>query len=266
MKIVAHIPGKEILERNLKRIERAAANGFGVELQLTADVLENVPLKFFAKVKEILKEKPVTFHAPFLDLNPGAVDSYVREATIKRYREMKPIEEILNPEGIVFHSGFHPRKILPIYDRWFRNCVDTFQQIADLFKNTKIAIENVFDETPEHLIKLISAIDRENAGICLDIGHWKIFSSLPLSEWIESCKDKLFEFHIHDNDGKNDLHIAAGEGTIDFSDLIKLLNSKKNISQILTMEAKTEEDQLKSYNFILSNLQGVKNGNTTLSS
>jgi len=265
MKTVAHIPGKELLDTNLERIERAVSNGFGVELQLTADVLEKVPLKFFAKIKEILKEKPVTFHAPFLDLNPGAVDNYIREATIRRYKEMKPIEEILNPEVIVFHSGFHPRKILPIYDRWFTNCVDTFKQVAELFQNTKLAIENVFDETPEHLIKLVSAIDRENVGVCLDIGHWKIFSTLPLSKWIESFQNKLFEFHIHDNDGKDDIHIAAGEGVIDFSDLIKFLNNQKEISQIITLEAKSEENQLKSYNFIFSNLQGVKNGNTSLS-
>ncbi len=253
MKVIAHIPGKEILDRNIERIERAVSNGFGVELQITADVLENVPLKFFAKIKEVINNNPVTFHAPFIDLNPGAIDSYVREATIKRYKEMRPITEILNPEVIVFHSGFHPRKILPIYNSWFSNCVNTFRYISDIFGNTRLAIENVFDETPEHLLKLISAIDKKNIGICIDIGHWKIFSSLPLSEWIKNSSDKLFEFHIHDNDGKNDLHIAAGDGVINFSSLIEFINRSEE-SALFTLEAKSEKDQVKSYNFIFGNV------------
>ncbi|WP_457567370.1 sugar phosphate isomerase/epimerase family protein [Desulfurobacterium sp.] len=254
MKITAHIPGKAIIE-NPERIERTINRNFGVELQLTADVLEKVPLKFFSGLAEKLRDKPVTFHAPFMDLNPGAIDKYVREATLKRFKELKSVAEILNPEVIVFHSGFHPRKILPVYDRWIKNCVETFRQVCEMFPGTKIAIENVFDEVPDQIEELTDKIGKENAGVCIDVGHLNLFSKVPIKEWLNRLDRKIFEFHIHDNDGDADLHAAAGTGTVDFTDVFAFLKNQKT-SPIITLEAKTEEDQIKSYDFLINNLTG----------
>ncbi|WP_457569333.1 sugar phosphate isomerase/epimerase family protein [Desulfurobacterium sp.] len=264
MKITAHIPGRDIIN-DPERIYRTLNRNFGIELQLTADVLENVPIKFFSKLADTTGNKPVTFHAPFMDLNPGAIDRYVREATVKRFKELQPVAKILNPEVIVFHSGFHPRKILPVYDRWIKNCVETFKQVCDMFPDSKIAVENVFDEVPDYLNEILEKVNAENIGVCIDVGHLNLFSKLPLKDWLNYFNNKIFEFHIHDNDGINDLHIAAGSGTIDFSDLFSFLKTNGSDSIILTLEAKTEEDQLKSFQFLTNNLTGDDNGNTNIS-
>ncbi|WP_456438411.1 sugar phosphate isomerase/epimerase family protein [Desulfurobacterium sp.] len=264
MKITGHIPGRDIIE-NPERIERTLNRNLGIELQLTADVLEKVPLKFFSKLAEKLADKPVTFHAPFMDLNPGAIDKYVREATLKRFKELKPAAEILKPEVIVFHSGFYPRKVLPVYDKWIKNCVETFKEVCDLFPETKIAVENVFDDVPDYLNELLEKVNRKNMGICIDVGHLNIFSKLPLKDWLNLFADKIFEFHIHDNDGINDLHIAAGNGTFNFQPLFDFLKENRENPLILTLEAKTEKDQMESFQFLINNLAGDEDGNKNIS-
>ncbi|WP_456397631.1 sugar phosphate isomerase/epimerase family protein [Desulfurobacterium sp.] len=264
MKITAHIPGKDVID-NPERIHRTLNRSFGIELQLTADVLENVPLKFFSRLAEMVENKPVTFHAPFIDLNPGAIDRYVREATVKRFKELQPVAKILNPEVIVFHSGFHPRKTLPVYDKWIKNCVETFKQVCDMFPDSRIAIENVFDEVPDYLNEILEKVNTSNIGVCIDVGHLNLFSKLPLKNWLNYFNNKIFEFHIHDNDGIDDLHIAAGSGTIDFNDFFSFLKTRTSNFPILTLEAKTEEDQLKSFQFLTNNLRGDDNENTNIS-
>ena len=48
----------------------------------------------------------VTVHAPFFDLNPGAIEPYVFEATAIRFRQTMAASARLGARTIVFHPGY----------------------------------------------------------------------------------------------------------------------------------------------------------------
>jgi sugar phosphate isomerase/epimerase len=63
---------------------------------------------------------------------------------------------------------------------------------------------------------------------CFDIGHAHMTGSL-VSEF-ETMAERIRSTHIHDNDGKNDLHAypLVGKGTIDWAASMKMLTSRLN--------------------------------------
>jgi endonuclease IV len=48
----------------------------------------------------------ITVHAPFFDLNPGALDPYVFEATAIRCRQTLAAADRLGARLVVFHPGY----------------------------------------------------------------------------------------------------------------------------------------------------------------
>ncbi|ADY73118.1 Xylose isomerase domain-containing protein TIM barrel [Desulfurobacterium thermolithotrophum DSM 11699] len=247
MKIVGHVSGSELL-KGFDTVRKIIELDIGVELQLTSKILDSFTLKEYGKLRKLAQTKPITVHAPFLDLNPGATDRYVLEATRKRFEETLIAAKVLEAEVIVFHTGFHPAKIYPIYDTWLKTAIETFRYIAER-SSCKIALENVFDEVPDHLERLLKELP-ENVGVCIDIGHLNLFSEKPIELWIEKFKGRIFEFHIHDNNGKKDEHTVVGNGTFDFDTFFKLLEKIPN-SYIFNLENKRPEDVEESLRRIL---------------
>jgi len=246
LKVVGHIPSKCLIE-DRERIKRTVSWGIGVELQISSRVMDMLSLEEFCLIAEMVKGKVVTFHAPFLDLNPGALDSYVLDATRRRFLEMKPLVRIFSPEVIVFHTGFHPDKTAHAYEDWLLRSVETFK-IVSFELETKIALENVFDTDTTPLSDLIERLP-SNVGVCIDVGHLNLFSTVPVGTWIETFKERIFEFHVHDNNGMKDEHLSIGKGSIDFESFFSIIDSL-NSEYILTLEAKREKEQLDSLNYI----------------
>ena len=81
-------------------------------------------------------------------------------------------------------------------------------------------------------------------GVCFDTGHANLTGRFK--EEFLILKDKIFTFHIHDNDGKSDSHLALGEGNIQWEKILKLL--PKNATWGLEM--KRIEDLEKSLGFL----------------
>jgi len=257
MKIVGHVSGRELI-KGFDTARRIIEFGIGVELQLTSKILDSFKLKEYGKLRKLAGTKPVTVHGPFLDLNPGATDSYILEATRKRFEETLIAAKVLEAETIVFHTGFHPAKTYPIYDTWLKTAVETFKYVAER-THCRIALENVFDEVPDHLERLLEQLP-ENVGVCIDIGHLNLFSKEPLEVWIEKFRDRIFEFHVHDNSGENDEHGKIGSGTFDFDSFFKLLKKIPD-NYIFNLENKRPEDVEESLKVVRRMMNDQRNTN-----
>lgn len=251
MKLVAHVPGKEILG-NPKLIEKFVEVGLGVELQLMAEVLDSLTLKEFGNLRKLARGAPVTIHAPFIDLNPGALEPYVLKATRDRFFETVTAAKALNAEVIVFHTGYHPQKVDPFYDSWFKRALKTFKEVSEEWQG-KIALENVFDTTPENLKNFIENLP-EKVGICLDVGHMNLFSRVPVSVWFDELGGRIYEFHLHDNLGVKDDHFPLKTGTVNWEELFSQMEKLKQ-EYILNLENKTYEDVLKSLEYLRRNFK-----------
>ncbi|GAB4281000.1 MAG: hypothetical protein Kow0029_25900 [Candidatus Rifleibacteriota bacterium] len=141
---------------------------------------------------------------------------------------------------VVVHPGYGPWILGHKFDEWLARAekylIMLVEHAASL--DLKIAFENIYDSGPFDLAKLLSVINHQNAGICLDIGHFNVFCrNHKLSEWCELLGKKIFELHLHDNDGTADQHIAPGDGKIDYLPLIEWYKSLTADSRpILTLE------------------------------
>ncbi len=68
----------------------------------------------------------------------------------------------------------------------------------------------------ESILKLIKDIDSPYLKMCYDVGHSHILGE-DIYRVLKSISDELRIVHVHDNDGKDDLHLPPYEGSVDFS-------------------------------------------------
>ncbi|MBM4128894.1 MAG: sugar phosphate isomerase/epimerase [Nitrospira sp.] len=237
-----HIPYHKI-EQYLHFLK---GNLINLEIYLSSEQLDNIKETDISKLKKKLDYHPsLTIHAPFMDLSPGAVDTKVRDITIKRFSHLFELVKTLDPATIVFHSGYEKWKYAQRVDIWLEGSLITWKTLlpkaVDL--GIKIAIENIFEDEPTNLRLLMEAMVSGHFGICFDTGHFNLFSKAPLEEWLEQLKPYIIELHLHDNRGDADTHSAIGDGTFDFDKLFSMLKDK---NLIYTIEAHTPEDVMKS--------------------
>lgn len=106
-------------------------------------------------------------------------------------------------------------------------------------KDIVLCIENL----SERYESFIEAFDSVNAlRMTLDIGHGQLLASENTSfKFIEHVFEKIAHVHVHDNHGgtsvKDDLHLALGDGIVDYPKILNLLRQKGYCSTI-TMEVK----------------------------
>lgn len=238
----AHVPYDKI-DEHLPFILEHRLN---LEIYFGAHVLDALAPGGLERVSGMLTHNPsLTFHAPFMDLSPGAVDAKVRAVTMERFHQVLDAAEALKPRAIVFHSGYEKWKYALRVDLWLEKSLETWVPLLERARRVgaMIAIENIFEDEPSNLKLLMQEMNARDFGICFDAGHANLFSSLPLGAWIDALGDHLIELHLHDNDGSADQHLPLGEGAIDFSTLFSLLKGKPCIH---TIEAHTPERLLKS--------------------
>jgi sugar phosphate isomerase/epimerase len=222
-----------------------AGNGVGPEIYFSAGVLDSLAPERAGAVAESLYAvgvKSATFHAPFEDLWPGARDEEARRLAVRRVRQAIALSSAFRPRGIVVHGGycgwiydFHP-------DRWLEPARRTFEEVLETAERegVDLLLENVFDESPVHLLRLKDAIGSKRLGFCCDAGHATLFSALPVHKWVEAFGADLRELHVHDNLGRRDDHLPVGEGAINFRGVLHAALDAGS-SPILTLEPHRRE-------------------------
>ena len=151
------------------------------------------------------------------------------------------------PLGIVMHGGYANWLYDFESEAWLEGAKRTFSEVAETAENAGVDIylENVFDEVPDHLLRLRAAVGSKRLGFCFDAGHAFLFSRLPVQKWIHAFGPDLREMHIHDNRGLRDDHLPVGEGSINFRGVL-LAAGDAGITPILTVEPQREDHFLRS--------------------
>ncbi len=238
-----------------KYFEVVYSTGLNLEFGLSSSVLDSVKPGEFERIGDLMRSKGLscTLHAPFLDLSAGALDTKILEVTRLRFRQAMDVAEILKPRCVVFHTGFSIHHYYSYSEHWLRECIETWKEVTNYAEKLelKVAIENVFDTDPSVLKKIISSVPHPLLGVCLDAGHINVFSEVALEEWFNELGDKVFETHLHDNNGKHDEHIGIGMGNFDFQTFFKLLWSN-GTRPVLTIEGGTPEAVKESIGYLMN--------------
>lgn len=101
--------------------------------------------------------------------------------------------------------------------------IERFKRIIDKAEklNINIALENM--ESPQYLEYIFGAFQSKRLGFCYDSGHHYLYT--PEIDLLNLYGDKLMALHLHDNNGKEDLHALPFTGKIDWLTLNKKLNA-----------------------------------------
>lgn len=239
-----HLPLLEPLEA----LNQLKDTDFGIVLNFDSRYLD-YPKKKMTEVKKLTSDVDnLSIHGPFMDLNAGSIDERVRNLTMYRYNQALNLCEFLGAKTVIFHTGYSPFSYDFIVDLWIENSIEAWNEIAKEASKIDINIhlENSYEDKPEVISQLLEKINAKNISFCFDVGHANVYSEENLDNWMYSLRDYIKEVHLHDNDGKQDLHKPLGEGNIDFSFLTKF----KDIKPRLTLEMMTLEDVSKSVKFL----------------
>jgi sugar phosphate isomerase/epimerase len=97
----------------------------------------------------------------------------------------------------------------------------------------QLLVENITNElsTPEKLMELLHAGRFDDIGVCFDVGHAHIMSSVPQA--FEVLKDRVRSTHVHDNDKDHDSHLWPGGGSIDWKQTMELLQTAPHLPPVL---------------------------------
>ena len=97
----------------------------------------------------------------------------------------------------------------------------------------QLLVENITNElsTPEKLLELLHAGRFDDIGVCFDVGHAHIMSSVPQA--FEVLKDRIRSTHVHDNNKDRDSHLWPGAGNIDWKETMELLRTAPHVPPVL---------------------------------
>ena len=160
-------------------------------------------------------------HGPFLDVNPSAYDSLVREVTMRRFNQCYEAARALGAKKIVFHSGMNPYVYYKEY--WAEHVALFWLEFMKGKKGVQVVLENVFDDDWRLMKDVYERVDHPDFKLCLDIGHVHCYSSLDVREWAKNLAPYVSHVHVHDNCGDRDSHIGLGKGNLPWQEVLEML-------------------------------------------
>jgi sugar phosphate isomerase/epimerase len=240
-KFQAHMPFRDLYDRFLPLVLEKKINP---EISFDYAALGRFKSEDYHRIADQLLDAglTITFHAPFMDLRPGAVDPLIRRVSHDRLREVFDLIPYFHPLSVVCHPSYDNRYYVSTEELWLKNSIETWKSLIILAEqmDTVISLENVYEQEPLLLGNLLSACASPRLRFCFDTGHFNVFSRSKLEDWIDATAPYIFELHLHDNRGATDEHLAIGSGTFPFFSLFGMLR-EKSIRPILTLEAHSEK-------------------------
>jgi sugar phosphate isomerase/epimerase len=171
-----------------------------------------------------------SFHAPFAPhIDISALDGSVREAAFREIVQAAQAAATLGVHYFVLHPGPEMSAVPPREERLQRmeNAVEVLNRVAGRCRmlGIRCVLENklphlLFGKTSD-VLWILDALDALDVGVCLDTGH--AFLSGEFEHLVSKLMGHLKMLHIHDNRGRDDEHLAPGDGFIDWEMLLREL-------------------------------------------
>lgn len=175
-------------------------------------------------------------HGPFHELFPAAIDPKARALAMERFNAAANLVLKYDAKKMVVHSGYVPQVY---FKEWHldRSVEFWHEFMDDKPKGFHIVIENVMEDEPYMLAELAVRLKHPQIKVCLDAGHAACVSKVPVCEWIQVLAPYLGHLHLHNNDGKNDLHQSLTDGVIDTSRVLDAVFDLCDADMTVTIES-----------------------------
>ncbi|GFO97506.1 xylose isomerase domain-containing protein [groundwater metagenome] len=185
----------------------------------------------------------LTLHLPFSDLNLASLNHPIWKETIRQMT--KCLERASDfVELAVVHPGHLSPLGMQLPEMAWRQNIEGLQAICDFAdeRGIRVGVENmvnmafILGKQPGEILGMIESLERENAGLTLDIGHAN--TNGMVNEFLEDLS-RVIHVHLHDNKGRSDEHLSLGKGTVNWKMVVSKLDGYKG--RVVT-EARTVEE------------------------
>ena len=158
-----------------------------------------------------------TLHGVFYDIAVISRDTVIREHSRRLVRQSMSIANRLGCRGVVFHTGLLAGLNTEGYiGGWISGMCGFLRELAGEYRNLNIYMENTFESYPDIFKAFMDKMGGiDNVGLCLDYAHAALTTTSE-EIWFTSLAPYIRHMHLNDNDLISDLHLAAGDGNIDY--------------------------------------------------
>lgn len=247
------IPQLKELDKSLLLAEKYGL-GFEYNDFFIPDIMEDKRLsdELISRYKGHELPDYCTMHGAFFDVLVFSEDRLIREVSERRIRESLELGRKIGAKAVVFHTNHTPLLTSDFYVKgWLKRNEAFWQKILPEYPDMDIYMENMFDNSPDMLYDLAERLtDMPNFGICLDYAHASIYSS-NISYWVRKLSPYIKHLHINDNDLKNDLHLAIGDGRIDWQEFKRSYEGYLYKAKTALIETSSLENQERSAEYLL---------------
>ena len=233
------------------------ANGLGWEFNdfMLPNVLDDAEqtARIIGEYKQCDLPQICNTHGAFLDIAVSSSDSRIREASDFRVNQSIDIAGEINCRSVIFHTNFIPNFTDKHYtDGWVEQNAEYWTAKINQYPNINILVENMFDISPDLLSRLADKMKEfERFGVCLDYAHSVVFGRSKKSpdRFVRALYPYIKHIHLNDCDLKHDLHLAVGDGLIEWERFAENYLEYMNDVPIL-LEVKGLEKQKRSLDFL----------------
>ncbi|MCX8083136.1 MAG: sugar phosphate isomerase/epimerase [bacterium] len=179
-----------------------------------------------------------SFHLPFTeDDDISAFYEIKRKEVVKKMSRLIEQVSILGNKVVILHPTTNYSDVnTEGIDRYLYQLGRSLEVLLPEAEklNLTIAIENMppnssgtrFGSLPEHFTIMTKKFSHPNFGFCLDTGHANISVGQDGPNiFFEVMKKNIVAFHLQDNPGDRDLHIAPGYGRVNWKDVFTKMSA-----------------------------------------
>ena len=236
------------------RLQKIKEAGFDATMLWWGDPLAFEELDKTQLVKETRKQKLIieNIHVPFDDANAiWSSDRQTGKNMIARYLSWIMDCAQYQIPVMVMHISRGTEIKEP--NRLGKEAIETVVEAAEKY-NVRIALENTRNN---HLLEyLLSSNQSKHVGICYDTSHAQLYGDEKF-HLMEKYGNRIFCFHLSDNDGEGDRHWLIGHGIIDWNAFVEKFPS--DYSGIVSAEVYPEGEKIDELEFLRNAYAGVHN-------
>lgn len=147
-------------------------------------------------------------------------------SSLEELRKTAEFSREAGASDVVVHMGKHPEK-----EKGMEILRKSLSRAMPCFEESGIVLSlenhypydykglNELGGVPEDFLEIFSSVKSPNLGFCLDYGHSHMCGNTD--EFISGLSPELRYAHLADNMGDEDSHLAFGEGTVDWADVLE---------------------------------------------
>jgi len=211
-------------------------------IETSSEFYLNAEEKHIREVAAMFLDRGVrlrSVHAPFgNEHNLSSPNPGVRLATVEEHARLLRKCAVAGVHCIVVHAGTDETKDRPADAvAW---AIESLRKLAPVAEESgvRMAVENLppgyLGCDANQLMEIVTGGESSSIGVCFDTGHAHMNGTMAAT--FERVKDHVVTFHLHDNDGKGDLHYQPPFGTIDWREFVRIFRTM-GFNDAVTVEA-----------------------------